>query len=140
MDFKEYQEQAKKTAIYPDFREMIVGRVSEIDAYTANPKATREIHDKVDQICINPYYPALGLAGEVGEFCNKLKKVMRDNKGEITDEFLDFAKGEIGDILWYVAAVCSELSLDMNQIATDNINKLSSRKERGVLKGSGDNR
>lgn len=140
MDFKEYQEEAKKTAIYPDFREMIVGRLSKINAYTANPKPTKELIDEVDTICKNPYYPALGLAGEVGEFCNKLKKVMRDNCGEITDEFLDFAKGEVGDIMWYVAAVCSELGLDMNEIAESNIEKLFSRKDRGVLKGNGDNR
>jgi NTP pyrophosphatase (non-canonical NTP hydrolase) len=79
------------------------------------------------------FYPALGLAGEAGEVANKVKKLMRDSK-----EY-DIA-GEIGDVLWYVAALCSDLGLDMDTVATKNLNKLNSRKNRGVLGGSGDNR
>ena len=88
----------------------------------------------------NPYYPALGLGGEVGEVLNKVKKVMRDNGGEITDEFRMDLKKELGDVLWYVAALASELDLDLDEVAEGNIKKLYSRKERGTLKGSGDDR
>ena len=79
------------------------------------------------------FYPALGLAGEAGEVANKVKKLMRDST------VYDIA-GEIGDVLWYVAALCDDLGLSMEDVAVKNINKLHSRKERGVLKGSGDNR
>ncbi|NQV89964.1 nucleoside triphosphate pyrophosphohydrolase family protein [Candidatus Uhrbacteria bacterium] len=88
----------------------------------------------------NPYYPALGLGGETGEVLNKIKKIMRDHDGIITDEFRADLKKELGDVLWYVSALASELDLDLNDIAEANIEKLFSRKERGVLKGSGDNR
>jgi len=81
-------------------------------------------------------YPAMGLAGEVGEVLNILKKVHRDDC-EISYDYL--AK-EIGDVLWYVAQLSTELGLDLNEIAKANLKKLKSRKERDVLEGSGDNR
>lgn len=85
-------------------------------------------------------YVTLGLVGEAGEVAEKIKKVLRDNNGVITEEKRVELGKEIGDVLWYCAALADELQLDLNQIAQDNINKLQSRKERGVLKGSGDNR
>ena len=88
----------------------------------------------------NPYYPALGLGGEIGEVLNKVKKIMRDHDGKITDEYRDILKKELGDVLWYLAAMATELDLDLNKVAQLNLNKLASRKERGVLSGDGDNR
>ncbi len=88
----------------------------------------------------NLYYPALGLGGETGEVLNKIKKVMRDHQGEVTDDFREILKQELGDVLWYVAALAGELRLDLDDIAQANIEKLFSRKERGVIQGSGDNR
>ncbi len=88
----------------------------------------------------NPYYPALGLGGEVGEVLNKIKKIMRDHDGVINDEHRKDLKKELGDVLWYVAATASELGLDLDEVAQANIDKLYSRKERGVLGGSGDDR
>ena len=85
-------------------------------------------------------YPTLGLAGEAGEIANKMKKVIRDKNGKIDEEVRESMKGELGDILWYVAQVATELNLSLDEIAEKNIEKLSSRKERGVIKGSGDNR
>lgn len=88
----------------------------------------------------NLYYPALGLGGETGEVLNKVKKVMRDHGGIVTDEFRDILKSELGDVLWYVAALSTELGLNLDEVAQANVDKLLSRKERGMLGGSGDTR
>mgnify|MGYP001575017956 CR=1 len=88
----------------------------------------------------NLYYPALGLGGETGEVLNKVKKVMRDHGGLVTEEFREILKNELGDVLWYVAALSTELGLNLDDIAQTNVDKLQSRKERGVLGGSGDTR
>lgn len=81
-------------------------------------------------------YPCLGLAGEVGEVCEKVKKNIRD--GRVLDKE-DLTK-ELGDVLWYLSAVALDLGISLQDIAQTNINKLTSRKERGVIHGSGDNR
>lgn len=88
----------------------------------------------------NIYYPALGLGGETGEVLEKIKKVMRDNDGVVTDEKKSELSKEIGDVLWYVSNLCSELDIDMGAVAQQNIDKLYDRMARNVLKGSGDNR
>lgn len=85
-------------------------------------------------------YPALGLVGEAGEVADKLKKVIRDNNGELTDPVRDAVAKELGDVLWYLAVLAYELDYDLNTIAQGNLDKLASRQERGVLTGSGDNR
>ncbi len=85
-------------------------------------------------------YPALGLAGEAGEVADKLKKVIRDNDGVLTDPVRDAVAKELGDVMWYVAVLAAELDYDLNTIAKNNLDKLASRQERGVLTGSGDNR
>jgi len=83
-------------------------------------------------------YPTLGLAGEAGEVAEKVKKIIRDNKS-IIDEKESVAK-ELGDVLWYVAAVARDIGYSLEVIAEMNIEKLESRRERGVLQGNGDNR
>jgi NTP pyrophosphatase (non-canonical NTP hydrolase) len=88
----------------------------------------------------NLYYPALGLAGEAGEVCEKIKKIMRDQKGHITEENVKEISKELGDVLWYVAALASEINVCLSVVAEENLKKLQSRQNRGVLKGSGDNR
>ena len=85
-------------------------------------------------------YPALGLCGEAGEVADKLKKVVRDNDGILTDPVRVAVAKELGDVLWYLAMVAYEMDHDLNEIAEINLTKLNSRKERGVLSGSGDNR
>jgi NTP pyrophosphatase (non-canonical NTP hydrolase) len=85
-------------------------------------------------------YPALGLAGESGEVADKLKKVLRDNDGVLTDTVRDAVAKEIGDVLWYVSVLAYEMDYSLEEIAQLNIDKLNSRKERGVITGSGDNR
>ena len=88
----------------------------------------------------NLYYPALGLAGETGEVCEKIKKIMRDKGGILTEEDREKIALEISDVLWYCSSIAKELKVDLGDIAVKNIEKLFSRKERGALKGNGDNR
>lgn len=94
-------------------------------AYTTATESSRNI-----------YYMTMGLTGEAGEIANKVKKIMRDAR-EIDRE--DLAK-EIGDVLWYVAGLCTVLDLDLDDVAEANLKKLADRKARGVIGGSGDNR
>jgi len=88
----------------------------------------------------NFIYPALGLAGETGEVIEKIKKIVRDKNYKIDNETREKIAKEIGDVLWYIAQLCTELNLDMEEIAQKNLDKLFSRKERGVLHGDGDDR
>lgn len=106
--FSEYQQAAAKTAIYPG-------------AGTGEDYALA--------------YVALGLAGEAGEFANKIKKVLRD--GTFDAESL---ASELGDVLWYLAQAATELGTNLNLIARDNAEKLADRQDRGTLQGNGDTR
>lgn len=84
-------------------------------------------------------YPTLGLVGEAGEVADKIKKIFRDKNGDIENE-KDALIKELGDCLWYLAAMAEELDTSLDYIATVNIDKLRSRKDRGTLGGEGDNR
>jgi NTP pyrophosphatase (non-canonical NTP hydrolase) len=85
-------------------------------------------------------YPALGLAGEAGEVAEHAKKAIRDDGGEVLPERREAMAKELGDVLWYVAQLVSELELDLDEVAGENLEKLLSRQRRGVLSGSGDDR
>lgn len=85
-------------------------------------------------------YPALGLANEAGEVLGKVKKVLRDHNGDFTLQQRESIADEIGDVLWYLAALCEDLGTPLERIANKNVEKLRSRKERGKLGGSGDYR
>ncbi|MYM12405.1 nucleoside triphosphate pyrophosphohydrolase family protein [Muribaculum intestinale] len=85
-------------------------------------------------------YPALGMCGEAGEVADKVKKVIRDNNQQFTDEKKREIAKEIGDVLWYCATLSRDLGFTLEEVAQMNIYKLQSRKERGTLSGSGDNR
>ena len=85
-------------------------------------------------------YPALGLAGEVGEVLNKVKKIYRDDGGHLTDEHREAVGKEIGDALWYMASLATDLGVSLQDCALGNVQKLHSRKIRGVIGGSGDDR
>ena len=109
MDFKEYQEKSRKTAIYPKIGE-------------------------------NYVYPALGLGDEAGEVLGNIKKIFRDKNGILDDETREEIKKELGDVLWYLTQLSTELEISLDDVAQANIEKLYSRLERGTLQGNGDNR
>lgn len=121
MNFDEYQRRAHETAVYPEM-EIIGARDMILDG-------------RVDYL-----YPMLGLSGEVGEVAELLKKAVRDHAGRIDHERKSKLEKELGDVLWYVAELATALGLDLGEIAHLNIAKLASRKARGVIQGSGDER
>ncbi len=88
----------------------------------------------------NFVYPTLGLTGEVGEVAEKVKKILRDNAGIVSNERRDEIQKELGDVLWYIAQLATEFDISLEDTAWKNLQKLFSRKERGVLHGDGDNR
>lgn len=110
MDFNEYQKKALETALFPREHKIV--------------------------------YPALGLGNEAGEVMGKIKKWLRgdDGKDSLSEERREALKDELGDVLWYLAVLAKDLDLDLSDVAEHNINKLHSRKERGVLHGDGDKR
>ncbi len=115
ISFEEYEQEAAKTAIYPG-----AGSV---------PGLT---------------YAALGLSGESGEVAEKVKKLLRDGNGvsdgKYTPDFVKALEKELGDVLWYLAAISREVGTSLASVADGNLRKLRDRAERQVLSGSGDNR
>ena len=85
-------------------------------------------------------YPALGIGNEAGEVQGKVKKVLRDKNGVFDDDSKMAIISEMGDVLWYMAALCRDLGIDLDLCAQKNIAKLRDRQARGVLQGSGDHR
>lgn len=109
----EYQHHVGRTAIYPGAS---TGSVSDIS------------------------YVVLGLSGETGEVADKLKKIIRDDEGKITDSHRASLMTELGDVLWYAARLASELEVELSDVARMNVGKLRRRALDGTLRGSGDNR
>lgn len=138
MDFSTYQQQAATTAVYPTISKLVTNTLEEKGDLETAAKVKGLLEDT--DLNSNPYYTILGLAGEAGELANKIKKVMRDKNGSISEEMNSVLKDELGDVLWYVAALATEMGWDLSKIAQANLDKLFSRKARGTLSGSGDKR
>ena len=85
-------------------------------------------------------YPALGMAGEAGEVANKVKKIIRDGTENLPEDWKDQLASEIGDVLWYCAALSNDIGIPLALIAAQNRDKLLARKQKGTLQGSGDTR
>jgi len=85
-------------------------------------------------------YPTLGLTGEAGEVADKVKKVIRDNNDEFTDERKHQIALELGDVLWYAASLAHDLGYTLDEVAQMNLDKLASRMKRDKIHGSGDER
>ena len=113
MDFNEYQEKAAKYDLFE-----VVSDLKEVGFI-----------EKV-----------LGLTGEAGETADKIKKILRDKDGVVTDEDRDLVVKELGDTLWYIAAIARYLEVDLSEVASGNIDKLESRYQRNKLHGEGDKR
>lgn len=111
--FKDYQETITDFAVYP---EKNTGGVAALS------------------------YCGLGLGGETGEVLEHLKKIQRDHAGVVSLERREALSKELGDVLWYLGRLASELGLELDTVARKNIEKLQDRKNRGVIQGSGDNR
>jgi len=88
----------------------------------------------------NYIYPALGLGGEAGEVLEKVKKVIRDKRGVMEKaDRMELLK-ELGDVLWYLSNLSTELGLSLELVARENIRKLSQRQKENKLHGSGSSR
>lgn len=85
-------------------------------------------------------YPALGLSEEAGEVAGKFAKAVRDCNGKVDDTRKEEIRKELGDVLWFVSELATNLGISLEDVAQKNLDKLASRKERGVIHGSGDNR
>ncbi len=81
-----------------------------------------------------------GLVGESGEVAEKFKKLIRDKQGKMSDEDKQEIVKELGDILWYINSIANLLDSSLEEVAQKNLDKVLSRKARGVSRGSGDNR
>jgi NTP pyrophosphatase (non-canonical NTP hydrolase) len=127
LSFSEYQKRAISTAIYRESNDDLVHHLT-----------GGQYNGQISQL-LNMLYASLGL-GEVGELQGKVKKIIRDSGGHISDETRAAISKELGDVLWYLSVTASEFDLDLGSIAEQNLDKLANRKERGTLKGSGDNR
>lgn len=85
-------------------------------------------------------YLPLGLCGEAGEVSDKIKKVYRDKDGDFSEKDKEEIVKELGDVLWYVAALSDLFGYTLNDVARKNIEKIEKRKKNGTMSGSGDNR
>ena len=85
-------------------------------------------------------YPTLGIAGETGEVVEKVKKILRDKNNIVSEETRAAVAKEMGDVLWYLAQLATELDISLESVASGNLEKVLSRLERGVIHGDGDER
>lgn len=107
-----------------------------LDTYQALARKTAIYPNMGDNLS----YPALGLTGEAGEVAERVKKVIRDQQGKLTDKIrMDIAL-ELGDVLWYVSALAAEIGYNLSDIGNLNLQKLKSRQERDKIHGEGDYR
>jgi len=110
-------------------------KVSDLDMYQ-KVAITTAIYPREQAII----YPTLGLTGEAGEVANKVKKIIRDGSDSKDEKLVSEIKAEIGDCLWYIAVLADDFNIKLSDIASANIEKLATRKSKGTIHGSGDNR
>ena len=116
MNFNEYQTKAIRTDSFGD----VAGKASVTDM---------AFMSKI-----------LGLVGESGEVAEKFKKILRNERGQMSEEQRQELAKELGDVLWYIAVLAKYLNFELEDVAERNLGKLLDRKERGVIASKGDNR
>lgn len=101
------------------------------------------------ETCDNHTYMLTGFVGEAGELFGKIAKGIRKDKtafmdNNLIDGFTDAEKhdikSELGDCAWFIAGIAKTMGWTLEEVCAENIDKLASRKERGVISGDGDNR
>lgn len=102
------------------------------------PLIYTDFQEHTQTVPLDYVYPALGLSEEAGEVAGKYAKAVRDCGGNIDGERREAIKKELGDVMWFVAELCTQLDLTLEDVMAANIEKLTSRKNRGVIHGSGD--
>ena len=85
-------------------------------------------------------YYILGIGGETGELIETVKKHFRDDYGKMTTERMDSIISEAGDIMWYLARLCSMFNIEFEEVFVTNCLKLAERKKKNMIHGDGDNR
>ena len=95
---------------------------------------------KKDKVIDYLAYAALGLVEEAGETAGKLKKIIRDKNGVVSEKDRQELVKELGDTLWYLTDMAYDLGVTLEQVATSNLEKVRDRANRGVISGQGDNR
>ena len=110
-------------------------KISDLDMYQ-KVALTTAIYPREQAII----YPTLGLTGEAGEVANKVKKIIRDGSDSKDEKLVSEIKSEIVDCLWYIAVLANDFNIKLSDIASANIEKLATRKSKGTIHGSGDNR
>lgn len=110
--------------------------ISEFNTYQTESRKTWSLI-KTDHAIV---YPTLGLVNEAGEVAGKVKKIFRDKGGVIGPAEREALKQELGDVLWYLTQICTDLDLTLAEVAEANIVKLFDRLERGTIQGDGDKR
>lgn len=125
--------------VAPDF-EISIGGFMNISDYSERAITTLLGDHATTDMDASLISQVFGLVGESGEVAEKFKKLIRDNAGRITNEDKKEIIKELGDILWYINSVSHLLGYSLEDVAKINLEKVLSRKERGVTAGSGDNR
>lgn len=97
--------------------------------------STSKVYD-----CLPIIYPILGLNGEAGETAEKVKKCLRDNKGNFDEETKNAIKKELADVLWYIWAAADDMDTSIDEIMSIGIKKVKERQETNTVHGNGDNR
>lgn len=136
--FDDYQKIAASFDITPDLICLIVDQLRD-DGAVIDESTMMMTENAIGKFLRLGYY-LHGLEGEIGEISNKFKKIQRENKCKMSDELCAVFADELGDAFWYFSQFAKILGFDLSEIARINLTKLQSRKERGKLKGSGDNR
>ncbi len=111
-------------------------KIEDFDTYQQESRKTWHVIPMNHSIV----YPTMGMVNEAGEVAGKVKKIFRDRGGEISEADRQALKKELGDVLWYLAQICTELDLSLQEVAEANLVKLFSRLERGQIRGDGDER